>query len=261
MIKNMEELTSDFSDHSRHAATDLDEEPCKVSVPEASELFAAAGVPRTGRAIQRFCKKGELKCAFVETPFGSKYLIARSSIDRLIVQKKQAQEFANDASGRDLSGPDATNRDRSRQDAGSAPQHVIAESTDHEEAPHQHSRDTGPRPDATAIPDAKDRTIEDLRGENFNLKVDNLGKQNFIRQLVVDREQMLGEIKNISFELGAARSRVAQLEAPATSRDEPRPVATPMPESVTEPAYTDPPPPKAQQPSPPPSRKRWRIWG
>src|ERR1019366_1904620 len=58
--------------------------------------------------------KGELKRAFVETPFGSKYLIARSSIDRWIVQKQQAQKFAHDPAVRDLSRLDATDRDLSR---------------------------------------------------------------------------------------------------------------------------------------------------
>src|SRR5580658_3456686 len=99
----METTSHTPDDMSRLVATGHDEEPYTVSVPEASELFAAAGLPRTERAIQRFCKKGELKCSFVETPFGSKYLIAQSSIDRLIVQKQQAQKFAADTTGRDLS--------------------------------------------------------------------------------------------------------------------------------------------------------------
>src|SRR5664280_2114171 len=107
---SMETHSLETHDVSRHVATSHDDEPCTVSVSEASELFAFAGLPRTERAIQRFCKKGELKCAFVETPFGSKYVIAQSSIDRLIIQKQQAQKFAQDTTVRDLSRPDATCR-------------------------------------------------------------------------------------------------------------------------------------------------------
>src|SRR5580658_6536038 len=118
---SMDTHSPEIRDVSRPVATSHDDEPCTVSVPEASELFATAALPRTERAIQRFCKKGELKCAFVETPFGSKYLIARSSIDRLIVQKKQAQKFAAETSSRDLSRSVASGRDKSRQQPDATP--------------------------------------------------------------------------------------------------------------------------------------------
>ena len=59
----------------RHDATGRDAEQFTVSVPEAAELFTAAGLPRTERTIQRFCKKGDLICAFQETAYGSRYLI------------------------------------------------------------------------------------------------------------------------------------------------------------------------------------------
>src|SRR5947208_415643 len=101
---------------SRPVATAYDEEQYTVSVPEAAELFSAAGLPRTERAIQRFCKRGDLLCSFVDTPFGNKYLIKRTSIDRLIEQKLQAQSFSVEPSGRVLSRQDATSRDTSRQE-------------------------------------------------------------------------------------------------------------------------------------------------
>jgi hypothetical protein len=213
-------------DVSRPVATSHDDEPCTVSVSEASELFATAGLPRTERAIQRFCKKGELKCSFVETPFGSKYLIARSSIDRLIVQKQQAQKFASDTTARDLSRPDATERDRSRRqpDAIPADDNPIGKDTKEELPPTRHDGggDDKARQRGTAESDDKDQIIEKLRGENFDLKVDNAGKQNFIRQLVANGEKLMGEVKQISYELGVAHTRVAQLEAPKITYDMPR---------------------------------------
>ena len=223
---------------SRPVATSHDDGPCTVSVPEASELFAAAGLPRTERAIQRFCKKGELKCAFVETPFGSKYLINRSSIDRLIVQKQQAQMFAPDATVRDMPRPDATDRDMSRQETDGASIHkgpvVVAVQAE----PPQPSPDTGgadrERQAATAELDAKDSFIAKLQEEIFDLKVDNAGNKNFIRQLVTDREKLMGEVRQISYELGAAQTRVAQLEAPKETHDMSRPDATSTFESVAE---------------------------
>jgi len=69
----------------RPVAADRDDEEYSVSVEEASEMFAAVGLPRTKRAIQRYCKKAELKCVPVDTIYGSKYLITRSSIERLII--------------------------------------------------------------------------------------------------------------------------------------------------------------------------------
>ena len=225
-------------DLSRLVATSHDDEPCTVSVPEASELFAAAGLPRTERAIQRFCKKGELKCAFVETPFGSKYLIARSSIDRLIVQKQQARQFAPDPAVRDVPRPDATGRDNSRQQLEFTDEREEPVVDTRKAVPHRPSHDIADdkeRQAATAALEAKDLTIEMLRAENFDLKVDNAGKQNFIRQLVTDRKEMTAEIKQISYELGAAQTRVAQLEGPKVTYDMPRPVATAVEESVTPP--------------------------
>jgi hypothetical protein len=254
-----------MDDVSRPVATSHDDEPCTVSVPEASELFADAGLPRTERAIQRFCKKGELKCAFVETPFGSKYLIARSSIDRLIVQKLQARQFAPDTAVRDMTRPDATGRDNSRQETQSPddPEEPVVPTQ--EALPHQPSHDTADdkeRQAATAELEAKDQTIEQLRGEIFDLKVDNAGKQNFIRQLVTDRKEMAAEIKQISYELGAAQTRVAQLEAPKVTYDMSRPVATGAEDqSVAERGVTDAEPPPAAPAAAPRGSFLSRVFG
>jgi hypothetical protein len=267
---SMQTHSQETDDASRPVATSHDDEPCTVSVPEASELFALAGLPRTERAIQRFCKKGELKYAFVETPFGSKYLIARSSIDRLIVQKQQAQKFAPETNVRDLSRPDATDRDLSRQkpedESGREEPIIIAPPAEPHHSRRDNDGDDKERQGPTATPDTRDQTIEQLRGEIFDLKVDNAGKQNFIRQLVVDREKLMGEVKEISYELGAAQTRVAQLETPKVTYDMPRPDATdvktptapPEPKTVTEAADARPSPPAPQELAPVKRRPWWR---
>src|ERR1035441_7583790 len=157
---SMDTHSPEIRDVSRPVATSHDDEPCTVSVPEASELFATAALPRTERAIQRFCKKGELKCAFVETPFGSKYLIARSSIDRLIVQKKQAQKFAPVATVRDLPRPDATDRDQSRREPETTSGHEEPGSREPQVDPQKIGSDTSgnqhPRQGTTSEPDTRD---------------------------------------------------------------------------------------------------------
>ena len=100
----MEAKTNDTptDDLSRQDATSRDSEQYTVSIAEAAEFFTRAGLPRTERSIQRFCKQGDLICAFQETAYGSRYLIRRSSIDRLIQQKLQALTVSRELGGRDV---------------------------------------------------------------------------------------------------------------------------------------------------------------
>src|SRR6202162_4277957 len=62
-------------DQSRHAATSPDSE-FTLTIDDALERYARAGLPRTPRSIQRYCAKGHLECRRIETAFGEKYLIA-----------------------------------------------------------------------------------------------------------------------------------------------------------------------------------------
>lgn len=70
-------------DLSRQAATSPDSE-FTVTIDEALERYARAGLPRTPRSIQRYCAKGHIDCRRIETPFGEKYLISPPSIDKHI---------------------------------------------------------------------------------------------------------------------------------------------------------------------------------
>ena len=263
-------------DLSRQVATSADNEQYTVSVSEAAELFTAAGLPRTERAIQRFCKRGDLLSAFVDTPFGSKYLIRRSSIERLIQQKLQAQNFSADGDGRDLSRPDATVRDKSRQEPEPTPSNDAprpAEIGNADKPVSQiESRDTGERQAATLDPELAGR-VKKLEEENLNLKIDNKAKEQFINYLVTERKQMSDSMQDMSYRLGAAETRVQQLEAPKEPRqgsdtgdDMPRQVATDVPETepiaepVVEPNPTAQPEPVAV-PAPQPEQKRgWFRW-
>ncbi len=60
--------------------------------------------------------------------------------------------------------------------------------------------------------------IDRLKDENLNLRIDNRAKEIAIaelnRRLVDDRDKFLGAMQDMSYKLGAAETRLTQLEAP-----------------------------------------------
>src|SRR5712691_8521848 len=94
-----------MSDQPRPAAPS-DEHSFLLSVEEAADRYAAAGHPRTIRAIQKYCRRGDLESQKVETTYGERYLITPASIDRhiaMIIERSQA-------TGRDKTQPTASVR-------------------------------------------------------------------------------------------------------------------------------------------------------
>jgi hypothetical protein len=90
----------------RRPDANADEHSYLLSVEEAADRYAAAGHPRTIRAIQKYCRRGDLESQKVETTYGERYLITPASIDRhiaMIVERSQA-------SGREQSRTDAAVR-------------------------------------------------------------------------------------------------------------------------------------------------------
>jgi hypothetical protein len=70
-----------------------DEHTFLLSVEEAADRYAAAGHPRTIRAIQKYCRRGDLESQKVETTYGERYVITPASIDRhiaMIIERSQA---------------------------------------------------------------------------------------------------------------------------------------------------------------------------
>ena len=92
------------ADQSRPVATSPDTDFI-LSIDEALERYARAGLPRTPRSIQRYCAKGHLDCRRVETAFGEKYLISPASVDKHIAYIEEVRPVA---ASRDLSRPVAT---------------------------------------------------------------------------------------------------------------------------------------------------------
>ncbi|HZP75423.1 MAG TPA: hypothetical protein VFB45_04705 [Pseudolabrys sp.] len=109
-------------DVSRHAATRPDSD-FTLSIDEALDRYAKAGLPRTSRSVQRYCAKGHLDCRRIETAFGEKYLIDPVSIDRHIAYIEEVRQVAT---GRDVPrqvaadvAPKEPEKDEARQGATS----------------------------------------------------------------------------------------------------------------------------------------------
>src|ERR1700728_2349560 len=91
-------------DLSRPVATTPDSE-FTLTIDEALERYARAGLPRTPRSVQRYCAKGHLDCRRIETTFGEKYLISPASVDKHIAYIEEVRPVAT---SRDQSRPAAT---------------------------------------------------------------------------------------------------------------------------------------------------------
>src|SRR5580700_991660 len=84
-------------DQSRHVATTPDSD-FTLTIDEALEQYARAGLPRIPRSLQRYCAKGHLDCRRMETPFGEKYMISATSVAKHIAYIEEVRPVA---AGRD----------------------------------------------------------------------------------------------------------------------------------------------------------------
>src|SRR5712691_1662890 len=101
---NQRQEDATTADLSRQGSTSDDSE-YSLSVEEVLARYEAAGLPRTPRSIQRYCRKGYLEAHRVETEFGERFLIKPESVDRHIAYIMEVRPVAT---GRDLSRQVAT---------------------------------------------------------------------------------------------------------------------------------------------------------
>ena len=94
-------------DLSRQVATTPDSD-FTLTIDEALEQYARAGLPRTLRTIQRYCAKGHLDSHRVETAYGEKYLITPASVLKHIAYIEAVRQTT---AGRDEPRPVATMHD------------------------------------------------------------------------------------------------------------------------------------------------------
>ncbi|MGA8611702.1 MAG: hypothetical protein WB760_08270 [Xanthobacteraceae bacterium] len=144
-------------DLSRPVATS-DDSDFTLTIDDALERYARAGLPRTPRSIQRYCAKGHLQCRLIETEFGEKYLIAPTSVDKHIAY---IEEVRLTATSPDLSRHAATSRDTSRPVATA----VVPEESRDELRQEPPTGSDKPRPVATAYVERLESENEFLRGQ------------------------------------------------------------------------------------------------
>lgn len=154
-----------MNEQPRPAAT-TDEHGYLLSVEEAADRYAAAGHPRTIRAIQKYCGRGDLESQKVETTYGERYLITPASVDRHIAMIAERSQ----ASGREQPRPDAPVRTPEAHAASSSEQRA-----DVREQPRTDAADT--------------RYVAQLESENTFLKTQIVTKDTQITALLErDRE-------------------------------------------------------------------------
>src|SRR3954463_4900307 len=83
-----------------------DETAYSLSVDQAALRYEAAGHPRTLRAIQKYCMRGDLECIKQETLYGQRYRITPASVARHLAQIEEVTS----AKGRAQPRPDASIR-------------------------------------------------------------------------------------------------------------------------------------------------------
>ena len=183
-------------DLSRPVAT-TDDNEYSLTVDDAAERYAHAGHPRTTRAIQRYCAKGDLDCRRMETQFGIKYMITPASVAKHIAYIEEVR-------------PVTTGREQSRQVATDVVAPVNQEPT--KEVPA-----TGPdqsRTVATPVPE-NSRYVAALEREN-----------DFLRGQITVKDTQISELTERSRETNVLIGGLQRLLAPLLGSPDPHSTTT-----------------------------------
>lgn len=194
----MEEPQSEKNTYSSQVSpndqTRLDVSRYRLTIEEASQLFADAGVPRSQRTITRFCQLGDLDCLRVETEKNFKWLVDENSATKRIEGLKQALNFTKKPY-QDMSSYvetiSETQPDISRHDE-------YVKDLDHVDNENEYLR----------------TQVEELENEVMHLRIDKAAKEQVITQLATERKDFISQMKDMSFELGQASLKLEMLEAP-----------------------------------------------
>lgn len=184
-----------------------------LSVEQASELFVAAGTPRSPRTIMRYCAAGHLDSIKVDTDHGEKYLISSDSIDRRIEElRQQIATSRHVATRRDESGHDSSGRD--------------SDEPPGEESPGMRKK------------------IKSLESELIDQKIANQAKTQYIEKLESQHSTLIERLQIQSRQIGQLETRLELQGGPPVgqlpegqARDEvatPEPEAAPVPDLPTE---------------------------
>jgi len=228
--------TPSYRDMARHSLT----------IAQAVELFARLDVPRSKRSVQRFCEQGHLDCVRIKGARGDQFFINRESVERYAEELRQI-------------GAVATIGAEPRHDAQ---QHAVARNS----APDSDSATSAPVADpapAQIGATETEATIQKLKDEMLNLRIDNRGKEQAINFLTGQAREKDQHLHDLSYRLGAAETRLAQLEAPKAHDDSerqtaPEPASDPVEAIIvpTSPSTIPEGTPPAPEPEPQPAPRR-----
>src|SRR3954454_6304175 len=200
---------------------DYDKARHPLTIADAVELFAQLRTPRWKRSVQRFCEQEHLDCVRIRGPRGDQFFISRESVARYAEELRQIEAIA--ALG-----------DEARHDA---PQRVAARNS----APVRDTSVEAAAPVPQREPGDAD-AVRRLKDENLNLRIDNRAKEFAIgelnRRLNEDRDKFVGAMQDMSYKLGAAETRLAQIEAPKIDDDAARQSVPERDTQYIEPATT-----------------------
>jgi hypothetical protein len=203
------------------APVDYDKARHPLTIADAVELFAQLSTPRSKRSVQRFCEQGHLDCVRIKGPRGDQFFINRESVVWYAEELRQIEAIASLG-------------DEARHDA---PQHAAARIS----APERDTLVEVPALMPQHEPEEAD-AVRRLKDENLNLRIDNRAKEFAIgelnRRLNEDRDKFVSAMQDMSYKLGAAETRLAQIEAPKTDDDIARHSAPERDTESAEPATT-----------------------
>src|SRR3954447_10298629 len=148
-----------------------------LTIEEAAQLFADAGVPRAPRTITRFCALGDLDCLRVETEKNYKYLIDRNSVEKRIKKLKQFVANANKPY-QDMSRHVQTNYE-TQPDMSRHGEKLRETEQPAEEADHYRER------------------VEELENEVIHLKIDKAAKEQVINLMSAERKDFITQLNTM----------------------------------------------------------------
>lgn len=152
-----------------------DEHNYTLTIEETADRYERAGLPRTHRAIQKYCAVGKLDCRKAETEFGEKYLVAPYSIERHVAYIRSIKPMNDDANVREQPRTDAN----------------VPSPIPEPEQPRTPPTNTDeqPRPVANIPPPPDDRYTSALERENSFLRDQILVKDTQIKSLTEHSQQ------------------------------------------------------------------------
>jgi hypothetical protein len=176
---------------------EFDQSKYTLTAEEASRLFINAGVPRSPRTIDRYCKSGHLACMKVDTERNEKYLITSESVAARIKELQQVMPSGHVETQPDMSRHDESRPDMSRHDSIND-QTILDEKRKLEEK------------------------LAELERENWDLKITNRGKDYFVEELKKQHETYETVRKEMTQQLIDQSRRVGELEVKVNLLEAPR---------------------------------------